>query len=195
MPSVTTSRAIARPTSKLLLASPLQTMSRSVVLPDRNAADVMLPHHFREFGDRGVGADPVDTLVHHVFDFHGGPPLLEFQVHLMQCNTAPVFSTIQPIGCDDTSASKSQKKYHSYAIGQDKRRRCSCHLPAFDSDFAARVPAEHRRQWAARIRREARAVNSGFTKALCAMTSVCGNRVARAQGGIAKRILRAKSTL
>src|SRR6478672_11071829 len=65
----------------------------------------------------------------------------------------------------------------------------------FDSDFAARVPAQHRRQWAARIRREARAVNSGFTKALCAMTSVCGNRVATAQGGIAKRILRAKSTL
>ena len=37
---------------------------------------------------------------------------------------------------------------------------------------------------------------SGFTKALCqagasAMTSACGNRFARAQGGIAKRILRA----
>jgi hypothetical protein len=45
----------------------------------------MPPHQFREFGDRGVGADPVDTLVHHVFDFHGGPPLLEFQVHLVQC--------------------------------------------------------------------------------------------------------------
>src|SRR3982074_470166 len=49
---------------------------QSVVLPNRNAADVMPPHQFREFGDRGVGADPVDTLVHYVFDFHGGPPYL-----------------------------------------------------------------------------------------------------------------------
>src|SRR6266568_3996603 len=47
---------------------------QSVVLPDRNATDVTPPHQFREFGDGGVGADPVDTLVHHVFDFHGGPP-------------------------------------------------------------------------------------------------------------------------
>src|SRR6202035_3255559 len=47
---------------------------QSVVLSNRNAADVMCPHQFREFGDRGVGADPVDTLVHYVFDFHGGPP-------------------------------------------------------------------------------------------------------------------------
>jgi hypothetical protein len=67
----------------------------------------------------------------------------------------------------------------------------------FDSDFAARVPAQYRRQWAARIRREARAVNLRFHQSLVsgasAMTSACGNRVARAQGGIAKRILRAKS--
>jgi hypothetical protein len=28
----------------------------------------------------------------------------------MQCSTAPVFSTIQPIGCEGTSASRSQKK-------------------------------------------------------------------------------------
>src|SRR6478752_5223222 len=49
---------------------------QSVVLPDRNTADVMPSHQFREFGDGGVGADPIDTLVHNVFDFHGGPPLL-----------------------------------------------------------------------------------------------------------------------
>ena len=52
---------------------------------------------------------------------------LEFQVHLMQCSTAPVFSTIQPIGCNRTSASRSQN--HSCAIGPDKRRRCRCHPP------------------------------------------------------------------
>src|SRR5258705_10743875 len=52
----------------------------------------------------------------------------------------------------------------------------------FDNDFAARVPAQHRRQWAARIRREARAVNLRFHQSLVsgasAMTSACGNRVA-----------------
>src|SRR6266404_3016735 len=64
---------------------------QSVVLPKRNAADVMLPHQFRKFGDKGLRAYPVDSLVHHVFYFHGGPPLLEFQVHLMQCSIAPAF--------------------------------------------------------------------------------------------------------
>src|SRR5262245_11971227 len=34
-------------------------------------------HQFCEFGNRGVRTDPVDALVHRVFDFHGGPPLLE----------------------------------------------------------------------------------------------------------------------
>ena len=53
----------------------------------------------------------------------------------MQCSTAPVFSTIQPIGCDGTSASRSQKKssfLHFCAIGPDKRGRChpSGHLTA-----------------------------------------------------------------
>jgi hypothetical protein len=48
--------------------------------------------------------------MHHVFDFHGGPPLLEFQVHLMQCSTAPVFSTIQPIGCEDTCLKVAEER-------------------------------------------------------------------------------------
>src|SRR5258708_644226 len=66
---------------------------QSVVLPNRNAADVMPPHQFREFGDRGVGADPVDTLVHHVFDFHGEPPSLGFRC--TWCNAArPPFSQL-----------------------------------------------------------------------------------------------------
>ena len=34
-------------------------------------------HQFCEFGNRGVQTDPVDALVHRVFDFHGGSPLLE----------------------------------------------------------------------------------------------------------------------
>jgi hypothetical protein len=39
--------------------------------------------------------------VHHFFDFHGGTSVTGFQVHLMQCSTAPPdFSTIQPIGCE-----------------------------------------------------------------------------------------------
>src|SRR5207253_8761852 len=38
MPSVITSRAVARPASKLLLASPLQTMSRSVTIPTNRSS-------------------------------------------------------------------------------------------------------------------------------------------------------------
>src|ERR1700732_1357117 len=102
---------------------------QSVVLPNRNAADVMLPHQFREFGDRGVGADPVDTLMHHVFDFHGGPPLLEFQVHLMQCSTAPRFLNYTTDRVRRHLPQGRRRKYHSYAIGPDKRRRCRCHPP------------------------------------------------------------------
>jgi hypothetical protein len=52
-----------------------------VVLANRNAADVMRLHQFGELGNWGVGADPVDTLVHHVFDFHGGASVPGFQVH------------------------------------------------------------------------------------------------------------------
>jgi hypothetical protein len=37
----------------------------------------MLTHQFREFGDRRVWTNPVDALVHCVFDFHGRPPLLK----------------------------------------------------------------------------------------------------------------------
>src|SRR5262249_26625729 len=47
-----------------------------VVLSNRNGADVMLAHQFREFGDGNVRTDPVDALVHRVFDFHGESPLL-----------------------------------------------------------------------------------------------------------------------
>src|SRR5258708_7947201 len=47
---------------------------QSIVFSDRNAADVMLAHQFREFANGSVGADPIDTPVHHVFDSHGGPP-------------------------------------------------------------------------------------------------------------------------
>jgi hypothetical protein len=49
--------------------------------------------------------------MHHVFDFHGGPPSLEFSGALDAMQHSPrFFSTIQPIGCDRTSASRSQKK-------------------------------------------------------------------------------------
>src|SRR5262249_40903872 len=60
-----------------------------VVLADRNGADVVVTHQFGDFGDRGVGTDPVDALVHHVFDFHGRPPWLEFGC--TRSHAAPVF--------------------------------------------------------------------------------------------------------
>src|SRR5258708_31487149 len=50
---------------------------QTVVLSNRNGAYVMLTHQFREFGDRRVWTNPVDALVHCIFDFHGRPPLLK----------------------------------------------------------------------------------------------------------------------
>ncbi len=44
-----------------------------VVLSNRNGTYIMLTHQFCEFGNRGVRTDPVDALMHSVFDFHGGP--------------------------------------------------------------------------------------------------------------------------
>src|SRR5215471_3436322 len=59
-----------------------------VVLADRNGADVVVTHQFGDFGDRGIGTDPVDALVHYVFDFHGRPPC---GVRVHSLNAAPVF--------------------------------------------------------------------------------------------------------
>src|SRR5262249_13211102 len=43
-------------------------------------------HQSGELGDGGVGADPIDALVHRVLDFHGRPPWLGARV-----NAAPAF--------------------------------------------------------------------------------------------------------
>ncbi len=48
-----------------------------VVLADWNGAYIVLTHQFREFGDGGVRANPLDAHVHRFFDFHGGPLSLE----------------------------------------------------------------------------------------------------------------------
>src|SRR5215510_9469967 len=83
MPGVITSRAVARPASKPSCARPLQAVghhaNQPVVLSNRNGVYVMLAHQFREFGDRSVWTDPIDSLVHHVFDFHDRPPLLDLR--------------------------------------------------------------------------------------------------------------------
>src|SRR5262249_54664597 len=41
-----------------------------VILSDRNGANVVRAHQFGEFDDRGIRADPLNTLVHCFFDFH-----------------------------------------------------------------------------------------------------------------------------
>jgi hypothetical protein len=46
-----------------------------IVLADRDRADIVRLHQLCNFSDWGVGADPVDSLMHHVPDFHEGPPL------------------------------------------------------------------------------------------------------------------------
>src|SRR5262249_9997224 len=40
---------------------------------------IVISHQFCELSHRGVRADPIDAFVHRVFDFHGGPPLLELE--------------------------------------------------------------------------------------------------------------------
>src|SRR5215469_8104191 len=55
-----------------------------VVLANRNGTYVMLTHQLGEFGHRRVWADPVDALVHHVFDLHGTDSVAEV------CVSAPV---------------------------------------------------------------------------------------------------------
>src|SRR5262249_38174219 len=72
--------------------------AQSVVLSNRNGADVMLTHQFCEFGHRSLWTDPVDALVHDVLDFHGRPPLLKF-AHQPRFLTR---STIQLIGSSGT---------------------------------------------------------------------------------------------
>jgi hypothetical protein len=64
--------------SKLSSASPLQTISRSVTMPIR-----------RSFSPIGMApmscSNPIDSFVHHVFDFHDPPPLLDF-AHSVKSN-------------------------------------------------------------------------------------------------------------
>src|SRR5215472_8434046 len=46
-----------------------------VFLADRNRADVVLTHQFRELRDRGLRTNPLYAFVHRHLDFHHGPPL------------------------------------------------------------------------------------------------------------------------
>jgi hypothetical protein len=82
MPSVITSRAIVRAALKSLLARPFADdvairhhTDQPIIFPDRDAADIVSLHQFRDFGDGSIGADPIDSLMHYVLDSHGGPPL------------------------------------------------------------------------------------------------------------------------
>src|SRR6516165_6810421 len=50
----------------------------TVVLSDRNSADIVLAHQFSQFGDRSIRADPVDALCIASPTFMGRPPLLKF---------------------------------------------------------------------------------------------------------------------
>src|SRR5260370_36011055 len=60
-----------------------------VVLSNRNGTDVMLAHQFREFDNRGVRTDPINALVHRVFDFHGGTSVAEAWLHSLKCSAGP----------------------------------------------------------------------------------------------------------
>src|SRR5229473_608927 len=180
MPSVITSRAIARPASKLLLASPLQTISRSVTIPISRSSSP-------------IGMQPMScpcinfaSSVTGVLGLTQSTPLcitsLTFMADLrywvsgalaaMQ-RSPPFFPTIQPIGRDGTSA-----RYHSCATGPDKCRRCRCHPP---EHLTARpgFPPNLRKGNAPRASDAKRRPSmSGFTKA-CVRRNARGHCVPR----------------
>src|ERR1700731_883181 len=204
MPSVITSRAIARPASKLLLASPLQTMSRSVTIPiSRSSSPIgMQPMscsriNFASSVTGVLGLTQSTPLCITSLTFMADLPLLEFQVHLMQCSTALISQLYNRSGATAPAPQGRRRKDHSYAIGPDKRRRGRRHPPEhLTATSRPGFPPNIAKSMGRAFDAKAGLSISGFTKALCqagasAMTSVCGNRVARAQGGIAKRILRA----
>src|SRR6202790_2128395 len=98
MPSVITSRAIVRPASKLLLASPLQTMSRSVTIPiSRSSSPIgMQPMscsriNFASSVTGVLGLTQSTPLCITSLTFMADLRSWSFQVHLMQCSRAPVF--------------------------------------------------------------------------------------------------------
>src|SRR5258708_30889891 len=100
MPSVITSRAIARPASKLLLASPLQTMSRSVTIPiSRSSSPIgMQPMscsriNFASSVTGVLGLTQSTPLCITSLTLMADLRSWSFQVHLMERSTAPVFST------------------------------------------------------------------------------------------------------
>jgi hypothetical protein len=86
-------------------------------------------------------------------------------VHLLQCSAVPIFLTIQPIGCDGTSALKKKASF----LRDRTRQMPPASLPpslTIDSDFAAEVPARHRKGNGPRPSDAmARLFMSGFTKA------------------------------
>src|SRR5215471_17188434 len=45
---------------------------QTVVLSDWDGADVTVSHQLCELGYGGLRTDPIDALMHRVFDFHGG---------------------------------------------------------------------------------------------------------------------------
>src|SRR5260370_16123989 len=114
-------------------------------------------------------------------------------MHLMQCSTAPRFLNYTT---DRVRRHQRLKVAEEVSLLRDRTRQTpSLSLPPPEHStatsrpgFPPNIESNGPRAFDAKPGLSI----SGFTKALCAMTSVCGNRVARAQGGIAKRILRAK---
>src|SRR5215471_3927802 len=50
----------------------------------------MIAHQFCELNHRSVWTDPIDAFMHRVFDFHGGPPSLEFECTRRNAASAPL---------------------------------------------------------------------------------------------------------
>jgi hypothetical protein len=75
-----TSRAVARRASNHDVAV-CHHADQLVVLSNRNGAYVVLAHQFGNLGDGRFRANPIDALVHHFFDFHGGASIVVVCLH------------------------------------------------------------------------------------------------------------------
>src|SRR6516162_3847665 len=72
----------------------------TVVLSDRNSADIVLAHQFSQFGDRSIRADPVDALVHRVSDFHGQTSVAEVCISAQVPSPLRLYNRSDPSGTE-----------------------------------------------------------------------------------------------
>src|SRR5262249_29474240 len=69
-----------------------------------------------------ISSDPVDALVHRVFDFHGGPPLLELRTLDEMQRSRPSIFTVQRIRSAGLLGLSGGRAHQVRSIGHGARR-------------------------------------------------------------------------